>query len=225
MKEELNEQAIEKLSNFLKNIDDKKSTLFSYWMKDYINYLEYEDNFKPNRLIKYKKGMIIKVNLGFNVGSECGGLHYCVVIENKNHMNSPVITVAPLTSTKEKVDVDNLPHSNLFISDELKLLLKSKIYQSIKFLQNEIKSIEKSDCKDKERIKYLRKKYNSCSKMAKEYKRMKNGSIILLNQITTISKMRIYDPKNNNDILYGIKLSNNTLDEIDNKIKEIFIKY
>ena len=26
---------------------------------------------------------IIKVNLGFNIGSELGGLHYCVVIETK----------------------------------------------------------------------------------------------------------------------------------------------
>ena len=44
------------------------------------------------------------------------------------------------------------------------------------------------------------------------------GSIALVNQITTISKMRIYDPKTDYDVLSNIKLSNEKLDLLDAEI-------
>ena len=44
--------------------------------------------------------------------------------------------------------------------------------------------------------------------MKNEIKNMKKGSIALVNQITTISKIRIYDPKRNDDVLSKIRLSN-----------------
>ena len=53
---------------------------------------------------------------------------------------------------------------------------------------------------------------------------MKKGSIALVSQITTISKPRIYDPKNSSDILSNLRVSNHTLDLIDSKIKELFLK-
>ena len=53
---------------------------------------------------------------------------------------------------------------------------------------------------------------------------MKNGSIALINQITTISKQRIYNPKSDMDVLADIKLSNNSLNLIDAKIKKLFMK-
>lgn len=49
---------------------------------------------------------------------------------------------------------------------------------------------------------------------------MKCGSIALVNQITTISKIRIYDPKTDHDILSGIRLSNEKLDLIDDEIQK-----
>ena len=39
-----------------------------------------------------------------------------------------------------------------------------------------------------------------------------------------VSKQRIYDPKTEFDILSGIKLSNENLNLIDNKMKKMFIK-
>ena len=51
---------------------------------------------------------------------------------------------------------------------------------------------------------------------------MKRGSIALVNQITTISKIRIYDPKTDHDILSGIRLSNEKLDLIDDEIQKKF---
>ena len=42
-------------------------------------------------------------------------------------------------------------------------------------------------------------------------------------QITTVSKIRIYDPKTSYDVLHGIRLSNEKLDLIDEAIKNLYI--
>ena len=52
---------------------------------------------------------------------------------------------------------------------------------------------------------------------------MKEGSIALVNQITTISKMRIYDPRNLNGVLSGISLSEESMEKINQKVKELFV--
>lgn len=49
---------------------------------------------------------------------------------------------------------------------------------------------------------------------------MKKGSIALINQITTISKQRIYD----DDILKHIRLSEKSLNLIDENIIKFFTK-
>lgn len=51
---------------------------------------------------------------------------------------------------------------------------------------------------------------------------MKTGSIALVSQITTVSKIRIFDPKTMDGALAGIKLSNEKLDEIDQCLKALF---
>ena len=56
-----------------------------------------------------------------------------------------------------------------------------------------------------------------------EIEKMKSGSIALINQITTISKIRIYDPKTTTGVLSGIKLSTITLDLINNAIVDWMI--
>jgi len=58
--------------------------------------------------------------------------------------------------------------------------------------------------------------------MKTEVSKMKMGSIALVKQIRTISKIRIYDPKTNFDILSNVKLSNERLDMIDNEIIKNF---
>ena len=68
------------------------------------------------------------------------------------------------------------------------------------------------------------KKLELAEKINKEVQKMKYGSIAIINQIRVISKQRIYDPKKESDILSGIKLSNENLDLIDDKMKKMFIK-
>lgn len=56
--------------------------------------------------------------------------------------------------------------------------------------------------------------------MESEVRNMKKGSIAFVNQITTISKIRIYEPKRSDDVLSSIKLSNEKLDLIDGVISQ-----
>jgi len=73
-----------------------------------------------------------------------------------------------------------------------------------------------------ERFERFQKEHELLQRTRKEVSRMKTGSIALVNQIRTISKIRIYDPKTNYDVLSGVKLSNEKLDLIDNEIISLY---
>lgn len=234
--------AISSISNFIDNkisgnSDDKGTAdKFCYWLEDYIKFLEYEPTFKEKcknmDLKKYKRGEIVKAHLGFNIGSEEGGLHYCVVVEKNNSIKNPVVTVVPLTSVKKTTDLNKLKKGSIFLGNELFTATSAKVSIQIKQLQNttaeleeQLKPYSANDSIPEE----LKNKFNLLTealiclqKTRDEFIRMKSGSIALVNQITTISKIRIYDPKTSNDPLAGIKLSNEKLDLID---KEIINRY
>ena len=76
----------------------------------------------------------------------------------------------------------------------------------------------------KKKIELLQQDITTIQKMQKELEHMKSGSIALVGQITTISKIRIYNPKNTHESLHGIKLSDSEMDLIDNKIIELYTK-
>lgn len=221
--------------------DIKKVNIISYWLKDYINYIKEENDFKPINLKTYERGDIIKVNLGFNIGSELGGLHYCVVIDKKNNRNLPVVTVVPLSSQKtDKVNKNSVVLGNdiyekmLGKSNELIVKSQSEIEENKKQLILATKKLSETNA-DSDEI-YLKttelnnniseayKKLELAQKINKEVQKMKYGSIAIVNQVRVVSKQRIYDPKTNFDVLSGIKLSTENLDFIDEMMKKLFVK-
>ena len=241
-------EAIKMMTDYLDNcleIDNdtniKKVNLISYWLKDYIKYIKDEKNFNPINLKTYERGDIIKVNLGFNIGSEMGGLHYCVVIDKKNNRNSPVVTVIPLSSQKtDKINKNSIILGNdiynKLVEKSNKLLEDNKI--EIKENKNklliEIKRLTENNATTDEiylktneiqkNIAEAYKKLELAKKINEEVRKMKYGSIAIINQIRVVSKQRIYDPKTEFDILSGIKLSDENLNLIDVKMKKMFIK-
>lgn len=82
----------------------KKAANLVYWVCDYIKYIEQKEFFEPKKMIKYQRGQIIKVNLGFNVGREEGGLRYAIILDKNNSQASDVVTIIPLTSVKFNKD-------------------------------------------------------------------------------------------------------------------------
>ncbi len=243
----------------------KKANLLSYWIKDYVRMINFEENFNPARNIAYKRGNIIKIQFGFNIGSEYGGLHYGIVLDNKNAHNSPVITVIPLTSARENRTL----HSNsVNLGNDIYRLLKLKYDTIDKALKEEQQDIEETlslfdsmltltqksvkeldECdinsnefdqklivaKDQlaalkklqatweEKSDHNKEQQEYLEKIGLEISRMKEGSIALVNQITTISKMRIFDPRNLKGVLAGISLSEENMEKINEKMKELYI--
>ena len=64
--------SLERLNqSFTKHIDleeYKKSDLLAYWINEFAIYHDNEKTFNSSKLKRYKRGDIIKANLGFNIG-------------------------------------------------------------------------------------------------------------------------------------------------------------
>jgi len=264
--------AIKSLNNLLESfINDssnqhlKKANLISYWLKDYVRFIDFEEKFDPTRNLAYKRGNIVKLNFGFNIGSEYGGLHYAIVLDNHNAHNSPVVTVIPLTSIK----TNKVPHANsVELGNEIYRSLKIKYDTISRTLEEEQKEIsevlamasilsdltdtaiadtENSEYGSEDFNKHLsdaktylnaaktfqtmweeKKKHNDeerayLEKIGEEIAHMKEGSVALVNQITTISKIRIFDPRNVKGVLAGISLSEESMEKINQKVKDLYI--
>lgn len=248
--EDLRDRALLSLRTYLDAQDEKKGKLLAYWINDYVRFLEKEVAFDPQKLVRYKRGSIVKAHLGYRVGSEEGGLHYAVVVDVNNAKASPVTTVIPLTSIKSHTDLTKLHHSNLFLGTEMFDLLKQKIRNEIdeteQLKESLLKKVEeiqahevdqnapdaKTQSETRRRlvnalereVKDLAEKMKHCVKMDADIQKMKPGSIALVGQITTISKIRIYDPLYPSDTLSNIRLSNGTMDKLDEKVRELFTK-
>ena len=204
-------------------------------IKDYIKYIEQEETFNSSLLKEYSRGDVIKVNLGFNVGNEEGGLHYCIVLDKKNAKSYSTLTIIPLTSLKETSKKNN---TSVFLGDELRNAIFNKVQTILNSIDTEKainyqrkieknldanRVIEKITDEERNALKDFKEKYPLIEKTLEEAKQMKKGSIALINQITTISKQRIYNPKKELDILSGIKISDEKMKLIDEKIKKLFI--
>lgn len=200
---QLKQNALLGLENFLlkrlESKDDKQLKIvqtMSFWILDYIRLQTYETQ-QHITYKKYKRGDVIKVNFGHRIGREHGGLHYAIVIDNDNALASNTITVIPLSSFKSHMDKNHLGKDRLYLGTEIYKLLIDKL-NSLNARSPEAVAVKK------------------------ELSRMKAGTIALIGQITTISKYRIYDPLSTKNTLHKIRLSDNTLGDIDCKIKELF---
>lgn len=264
--------AIKELNNLLESfINDpsgkhlKKANLLSYWIKDYVRMINFEEKFEPTKNISYKRGNIVKVDFGFNIGAEYGGLHYGIVLDNNNAHNSPVVTVIPLTSIKSEkethfnsVELGNEIYRSLKIkydtiskalkeeqeeiknelllfkvlvdlttqkTDELKACeLNSQTFdQKLSDAQTYLDASRKLQHIWEEKEQHNKEQQEYLDKIGLEISRMKEGSIALVNQITTISKIRIFDPRNLKGVLSGISLSEENMEKINKKMKKLYI--
>jgi len=205
--------------SILNNLDFKKAKILTYWINDWNEkFLLKELSFNPYELIKYKRGSIVNIHLGFNIGSEQGGLHYAIVIDNNNDKSSSIITIVPLRSLKE----DESPKS---IDERFELYIGEAILtDKLLYVEAEIKKIE---CLllniDKSDIDYTKlmskKKYYE-----KDLSNLKKGSVAIVSQIRTVSKMRIFEPTKSYHSLSNFVLKEEIISKIDNMIKTLFLR-
>lgn len=199
----------------------KRAALLYYWLRDYRNYISNEKAFSSKYLPCYRRGNIINVNFGFNLGSELGGLHYAVVLADSTQSN-PTVVVAPMTSYKagRKIRKDEL-----FIDDRLFLQLKSKqdaLIQSEKSMLKSLRNFPECNNAMKDQIKAIMKNIDQLEHIKHKISTLKHGSIIKMSQIRTISKMRIVDPTKPTDVFYNISLPSKDLNSVDERLVSLY---
>ncbi len=206
--------------SFLKHIElseYKKSELLAYWIYDYAVYHDQERDFDVTKSGVFHRGDIIKVNLGFNIGSELGGLHYCVVLNKKDNPKNGVLNIVPLTSKKEN---KKYPKSCVNLNNELYDILNQNIQKENKRLNKLLTKLDGLEEIPKSIQESISKEMKYIDQLGKSINQYKKESIVLINQITTISKQRIfYDV-----VLKNVRLSNKSLDLIDEQIIKFFTK-
>ena len=211
--------------NFMINEDYKKAVLLTYWIKDYRRMLANEKNFNSLYRPVYKQGTIVEVNLGYNIGSEYGGLHYGIVLNKKDTKNNQVLTILPLSSKTEKTNKYKLDLGNeLYNLFELKRsTLENQLQEEKKLVSEELKKLDNERLLQ-DKLHKVNNELRELDRVKKKICKLKQGSVALVSQITTISKIRISDPISPSDPLYNIIISDTVYKEIENKIQDLFFK-
>lgn len=204
------------------NVNLKKVALITYWLRDQKNFFKQEKTFHPKYLPIYKKGSIVQVNLGFNIGKEYGGLHYAIVLNSKDTKHNPVLTVLPLSSIKEDSKLDKIMKLNIFLGSEVYTLCITKANTLLDQCNSEIENIRKdsNNPQNINKIKDLQKKITYLDTCIIKFRKMQRGSFGIHNQITTVSKMRIHDPIKAEHPLSDLVISKETQKLISKKISE-----
>lgn len=118
--------------SFLKHIEleeYKKSALLAYWINDFAVYHDAERTFNISKSGVFSRGDIVKVNLGFNIGNELGGLHYCVILNKYDNTRNGTLNVIPLTSKKANKKYDS---STVNLGNELYCILQKNLIKKKK---------------------------------------------------------------------------------------------
>lgn len=168
---------------------------------------------KPIQYERYTRGQIVLVNFTPSIGSELRNNHLAIVLTKKDRPNNGVLTVIPLSS-KEK------PYY-------LKLgsLLFSKVSPFLESSVSELTyAIEHLDQPDQDIVK-VRENIRSIYAVLNVYNSMDKTSYAMVQNITTISKLRIRKPLNKYDPIKKLKVEDEILDKIDQEIIRYFTNY
>lgn len=206
--------------SFLKHIElseYKKSDLLAYWINDFAEYHDEERTFNIAKSGMYCRGDVIKVNLGFNIGNELGVLHYYIVLNKYDNTRNGALNVIQLTSRKDSKKYDA---SSVNLGKELYNVFQEKIEKEKQKLQQILDELEKIDDVPINIQNIIEKEQKYIKKMKCEISKMKKDSIALINQITTISKQRIFK----DTVRRNVKISSESLDLIDKQIIKFFTK-
>lgn len=217
--------------NKILDTNQHKAALLYYWLRNYLRYIKQEETFDPKYSPQLEPGHIVKVDFGFGIGNEFGGLHYALVLAPSNY-KSGTVTVVPLRSVKpEKETINTLHKTNIYLGNELYITLNNvfgrlnaECARDIEALKAEIIEEMTSDDLEKsmQRLEKAQKTLDHYTAVSEEIIRLKEGTVAIVSQIRAVSKIRIQDPKNKYDALYNIKISRETTDLIRAAIKEIY---
>ena len=179
----------------IRNSGNEKFKQLDVWLKKESNIFTKELNYTPSRFMKYKKGTIVKVDFGINIGCELSKKHFAIVMDNDDNFYKETIAVIPLTSKggNNKMDLGSL------IFDEF-----------INKMNKEIDLVN-----DENDVKELKE-------LIIEYSKYKKLTYANLSQFRCISKNRILYPINKHDLVGKSRVSKSVMNKLT---QELFSMY
>ena len=211
-KDKKNSKLLQAFENNLKlsSMDlHNKFDSFEAWEYTRSQRLLYETTLPIDKKYKrFRRGSIIKVDFGVNIGSEFSEQHFAITLSKKDGIYDNTVIVVPLTSKKHKKSV-NL---GKLISDSYLKSLQEKVDK----LQEEMQEIDIEKCEFNPE--YI-SEFKEVKKVLNYYKSIKdNFSYACIDQIRTISKLNVLPPMNKYDIVGNYKCSKEIMNEIDKQI-------
>lgn len=94
------------------------------WFSDYSKVSKNHEYFHSEKIPELKRGNIILAKLGFNIGLEFGGKHYCVVLRDCSENNQRIL-VLPIT-TQEPSDYEKYKNTTYIQFESIKGMHRSK---------------------------------------------------------------------------------------------------
>ncbi|MDO4983023.1 MAG: type II toxin-antitoxin system PemK/MazF family toxin [Eubacteriales bacterium] len=145
-------QAFDSLKQAIFSRDKKHQKILSDWISQWSTFITSESAFEPEKMGFLKRGTLLLVNFGFNVGCETGGVRFAVVIENNNNSRNGTIVVVPLSSLPHDKCRDDLYESEVYLGeiiegDEHESYAKVKQIRTISKMRI-LKRAQDSDGKD-----------------------------------------------------------------------------
>lgn len=197
--------------------DDSKLMHLPNWLSNtsYRFVQEFKGKF-PKGYYHYKRGTIIRVNFGVNMGSEFSNTHFAIVLDKKDNSKKRTLTVLPLTS-KQKIGRYSLGEE---IFNQTIVLLNLHLDN----INSRLEKLSKLSEKDRQKESAsLMADVAAIKKVINVYRRYNKDSFVRLSDITTISKFRIqrinkFDPSGK------IILSEQQMKDISNKLMKLYIK-
>lgn len=197
-----------------------------YWMEHVTRNFEKEaDKELPRRYFYYKRGAIIRVNFGVNEGSEFSNLHFAIVLDKKDSARKRTVTVLPLTS-KQSQNRFNLGKE---VFNQTIVLLDQRRNEMIKRIVNLERRIQQTS-KDnaqllediESEIEELGSDIKKLEVVTETYSNFNKNSYVRLNDITTVSKLKIrkinkFDPSG------SIRLSSEQMKQISEELMKLYI--
>lgn len=240
---------INKASRKFKFVSKSKKLKFRYlpdWVLSEATYFEKEVT-NPVRNHKiYKRGSLVFVDFGVNVGNELSGHHFGIVLNKKDSKRNGVLTVVPVSSKSNKFSVQldgiisqksneflrrslaevSLDHKILglhIVKDELTLEEANEMIITLSTDGNSSIEHKKymTTANFNERLSILEKEIEELEIVVNTYLKFDKVSFAKCLDIKTISKNRIIK-LNRFDPVGKIKVSDATLEKIDKVILENF---
>lgn len=238
----------EKVHSTFKN--NNKFRFLPNWLEKESNLFLSETQNTSKSYNVLKRGSLIFVDFGINIGSELSNRHWAVVLNKNDSPKSRNLTVLPISSKEKKFsvmideviqqkskrfllpildkigfDYFSIIHYALTEITPFDLGSAEEIYQEFLIQYGDVYNSESAkeiydNGAGMEKVENTNKKLKD---LVNHYQRFNKISYAKCDQIRTISKDRIIY-LNDLDPCGKIKVSNETLDRIDEKLKELYLK-